>query len=145
MQKEMMVLIKGKGYVWGLSSVILAGLFLSFPFLMALITAVSGVKVFDVLAVQISFIVLPLVTFVVAFIGKVRSEHGTKARKLCNIGAAISWSELVVLSFSGFAALWTDVLPMPAVAADITIWVDTILLCGYFLIAYLTGKLLWYV
>ena len=138
-------MIKGKGYVWGLSSVILAVVFLSFPFWMALIIAVSGVNIFDVLAVQISFIVLPLVIFVVAFIGKVRSERGTKARKLCNIGAAIGWSELAVISFSGFTVLWTDVLPIPIVAADITILVDTILLCGYLLIAYLTGKLLWYV
>lgn len=86
-----------------------------------------------------------MIGFIFAFIGKVRSKYGTKARRLCNIGAGIYWIVSVALMFAGLFALWMDVFSIPARAAEITGFVDTVLIAGYFLIAYIRGKILWFI
>lgn len=136
-------MIKGRGYAWGLSSVILAAGFFVLP--IVLIKPSSSETLEIILSyIRILWVCFPAVAFIFAFIGKVRSKWGTKARRLCNIGAGIGWVVSVVLMFSGIGALWIDVFSISARAAEITGFVDTVLIAGYFLIAYIRGKILWF-
>ena len=100
-------MIKGRGYVWGLSSIILSCCyFVILPFIIK--PSSESLEVLF-LCIQILWVILPMIGFALAFIGKVRSEHGTKARKLCNIGAGICWNESVIFMFAGLLVLWMDV------------------------------------
>ncbi len=136
-------MIKGRGYAWGLSSVILSSCYFVLP--LFIFKPSSGTAAILFSYFQILWVFFPIIGFILAFIGKVRSEYGTKARRLCNIGAGIGWVVSVVLMFSGLGALWMDVFSISARAAEITCFVDTILIAGYFLIAYIRGKILWFI
>lgn len=136
--------IKGRGYAWGLSSVILVVGFFVLP-VVFIKPRESEILQTVLSCIQILWVCFPPIAFILAFIGKVRSEGGTKARSLCNIGAVIGWIESVVLMFHGFGALWMDVFPIPTEAAEIATFVDTFLIAGYFLIGYIRGKILWFI
>jgi len=135
--------VKGRGYAWGLSSVILSACYFVFPLFILKPSSETAAILFSYL--QILWVFFPMIGFILAFIGKVRSEWGTKARKLCNIGAGICWVVSVMLMFFGLGALWMDVFSISASAAEITGFVDTVLIAGYFLIAYIRGKILWFI
>ena len=136
-------MIKGRGYAWGLSSVILSACFFVLPLFILKPDSETAAILFSYL--QILWVFFPLIGFILAFIGKVRSEYGTKARRMCNIGAGICWVVSFVLMFSGFGVLWMDVFSIPATAAEVTGFVDTVLIAGYFLIAYICGRILWFI
>ena len=138
-------MVKGRGYAWGLSSAILSSIPVTSPFWAVIIGSVAGVKLFDEFIFQILFLGLPPIGFVVAFIGKVRSDYGTCARKLCNIGAGIGIVMSAILIWSMIGVLLQDVFSVPEYPAVITGLVDTILISGYFLIAYIRGKVLWFI
>jgi len=136
--------VKGRGYAWGLSSVIFAAGYFVLP--IVLIKPSSSVTLEIILSyIRILWVGFPAIAFVFAFVGKTRSEWGTKARRLCNIGATIGWLASIMLMFFGFGALWTDVFSLSAWEAEVTTFVDTILIAGYFLIAYIRGKIFWFV
>lgn len=82
-------MVKGRGYAWGLSSVILSACYFVFPFFILKPSSETAAILFSYL--QILWVFFPMIGFILAFIGKVRSEWGTKSRKLCNIGAGICW------------------------------------------------------
>ena len=132
-------MIKGKGYAWGLSSVMLAIAFVVLPF--ALIKPSSWVPLS---IIQVVWAFFPTFAFVLAFVGKVRSEQRTKARRLCNIGAGMGWLVSTMLIFAGLDILWTEVVSLPETAAEITTIIDTVLIAGYLLIAYIRGKIFWF-
>ena len=95
--------------------------------------------------VQVVWIFFPVLAFALAFIGKVRSEPDTKARRCCNIGAGMGWILSGLLMFIGFGALWKDVVSLPETAAEITALIDTLLMAGYLVTAYIRGKILWFI
>ena len=138
------MLTRGKGYALGLSSVIFA---IGFFVLPIVFIKPSFFMIPDMVLsyIRILWVLFPAIAFVLAFIGKVKSKRATKARRLCNIGAGIGWIASVVLMFTGFGSLWMDVFSISAVAAEVTCLVDTILISGYFLIAYIRGKILWFI
>lgn len=133
---------KGKGYVWGLISVILDVGFFVLP--IVLIKPGSSVTLEIVLSyIRILWVFFPVIAFIFAFIGKTRSEWGTKARKLCNVGAGIGWIVSSILLFFAIGILWTDVFSISSWVAEITAFVDTILIAGYLLISYIKGTPFW--
>ena len=135
---------RDKGYVCGLSSIICCAGFYVLPF--AFSGGFFSQEVNIILSVvRVLWIFLPVAAFALAFIGKVRSAHGTTARKLCNIGAGIGLFECASLVLSGLALLWIDILSIPASAAEMTIFVDAVLIVGYFIVAYICGKIFWFI
>lgn len=133
---------KERGYAWGLSSVIFDAGYFVLPFVL---TKPSSSVTLEIIWPYILWVSIPAIAFVFAFVGRTRSEWGTKARTLCNIGATIGGLVSIVLMFSGFGALWIDVFSLSAREAEVTTFVDTILIAGYFLIAYNRGKIFWFV
>ena len=138
-------MIKGRGYVFGLSSVILSSMSFVSPFLAVIIGSIFGKKIFYEFIFQILYIGLPPIGFITAFVGKVKSDYGTRARKLCNIGAGMGIVMSTILILSMIKILLQDVFSVPEYPAVITGFVDTVLICGYFFIAYIRGKLLWFI
>lgn len=135
---------KGRGYAWGLSSVIFAAGYFVLP--IVLIKPSSSVTLEIVLSyIRILWAFFPAIAFIFAFIGKTRSEWGTKARRLCNIGVTIGLFASIILMFFAFGSLWVDVFSISAWEAEVTALVDTGLFAGYFLIAYIRGKILWFI
>lgn len=131
---------KGKGYAWGLSSVILSSVSIASPFLGVIFMSDESTMIASIL--PFLYICIPPVGFVVAFIGRVKSEHGTRARKLCNIGAGIGMAMCAIFIWSFVGVFLEESIPeYPAV---ITSLVDMVLISGYLLIAYAKGKLLWF-
>ena len=141
----MRTLPKGKGYAFGLSSVILSALSAGFPFWVILLGGIFNVKVIAELISQILLVILPPAGFAFAFVGRVRSESGTQARKLSHIGAAMGVSMSLAPMFSAFLVLWEEVSFIPTSVGYATACVDTILLSGYWMIAYIRGKVFWFI
>ena len=137
---------KGNGYAWGMASVILSLYSIASPFLGVIVSFVrddpelSGITFHT----GLGYLLLPI-GFAFAFIGKVRSEYGTKARKLCNIGAGISAAMAALRVWTAAFVFLKIYWSVAEQAAAITALIDTILLVGYFLVAYITGKLLWFI
>lgn len=141
---EVMSMRKGSGFAWGLSSVLFAAGYLLLPFF--LIKPGSTEMMERLLSyIQILWAFFPAIAFGLAFIGKKKSQQETKARRLCNIGAGIGWLASFVLLYWAFSFLWVDIFSIPARAAEVICLIDTVLVTGYFLIAYICGKLLWFI
>ena len=136
---------KRNGYVWGMLSVILSSCSIASPFLGVIIGSMAGLPVFLEPIFQILFLFLPPIGFIFAFIGKVRCENGTEARKLCNIGAGIGIVMSAILIWSMAMVLLQDFFSLTEEVAAVTGLIDMILIAGYFLIAYIKDKLLWFV
>jgi hypothetical protein len=134
---------KGRGYAWGFSSVIFDVGYLVLPFVLIKPSSSAALETL-VLCIQILWACFPFVAYILAFVGRTRSEGGTKARRLCNIGATIGWIFSIMLMFMAFGSLWMDVFSLSAAEAEVTTFVDTFLIAGYFLVAYISGKILWF-
>lgn len=133
-----------RGFACGLSSVILSSCYFVLPLIIIKYSSSVTVAIIQS-CIRALWVFFPVLGFVFAFVGKVRSDYGTIARKLCNIGAGIGWIASIMLMFMAFGALWMDVFSISAWAAEVTSFVDTVLIAGYFLIAYIRGKLLWFI
>lgn len=137
-------MVKGRGYVWGLSSTVLSSISLFLPF----VAVISGSRSRGMDTTELALLILsfglPPVGFVLAFVGRVRSNYGTQARKLCNAGARMGLVMSAILIWSMGSVLLQDVFSVPEYPAVITGLVDTVLIYGYFRIAYSMGKILWF-
>ena len=134
-----------KGYGWGIASLIIAITNLASPILMVMLgLLISNMPLIEPLF-QVLFVSLAPIGFIVAFLGKVRTISGTRARKFCNFCAGVG---LVICAIFGGALIgvfWLDVMHVGRYAAMVTAWVDTILIIGYWLIAYICGEVIWFV
>lgn len=132
-----------RGFAWGCGSVILNVIFFfAIPFISNPPKEGAAAIIFTCL--QVLWVLFPYIVFFLALIGKKRSKSEIKARKLCNIGAVMGLFEGGAILFFGIGALWGDVFLLPAPAVELLMFVDTILIVGYLLIAYLSGRLLWF-
>ncbi|MBQ8398525.1 MAG: hypothetical protein IJX08_01015 [Clostridia bacterium] len=136
-----------RGIVWGVLSVIVSVGSFVLPIMALIIGTVAGKAVYDVLwpIALALFLCFPPIGFVLAFIGKVRSASETKARTLCNVGAGVGIVLSAVFLWMMTGAAFQDFLLLKEDAAVITALIDTCLLTGYFLAAYIRGKILWFI
>lgn len=136
---------KSDGKPWGVASIIVSvGTFVSFP-LAAVLVGDGGLHWVFKLVLSVLFVASFPVGYVLAYVGKKKSEERSEAMKSCNVGAAVSVFVSSILVFSlAFVALqlWFYV---DETAAAVTALVDTVLISGSLIMMYVRSKLLWFI
>lgn len=136
--------MKERGYGWGLSSALASSLSLAFPLVSVMVGSMAGAGAVLQTVCMCLFLLFPPIGFVLAFIGRGKSEYGTKTRRLCNVGAGIGLviSAVFVCAFTN--VLLQDAFSISLQAASVTGVVDATLFALYFWWAYVRGKILWF-
>lgn len=133
----------GKGFVLGLTSLIVS--VVSFNMFLV-IEIVSHLEIHAVLQIVIYVLIMLSYPagFVLSFIGKIQSEKSTVARQLCYVSACISTFVCTIIIFAFSAAVLQDAFNIEETASYVTALIDAILIMGYFVLAYIRGKLIWF-
>ena len=133
----------GKGFGWGLISLIVSVVSYN---MFLIIMLVSDSEIHPVLQIVI-YVLLMLsypAGFVLSFIGKKKSEKSTVARQLCYVSVCISTVLCTVVIFTISATILQNAFNIEETASYVTALIDAILIMGYFVLAYIREKLIWF-